>query len=76
MLDYSLAHRAAFFTAAVSLSLFPGPDMAFIWLGIQALRSKGPIVSANGQVSPKDFRKWKSIYSSIGHRRLVFDPRT
>ncbi|APO67030.1 LysE family translocator [Rhizobium mongolense] len=30
MLDYSLAHWIAFFTAAVLLNLSPGPDMAFI----------------------------------------------
>ncbi len=30
MFDYSTAHWAAFFTAAVLLNLSPGPDMAFI----------------------------------------------
>lgn len=30
MFDYSLAHWATFFTAAVLLNLSPGPDMAFI----------------------------------------------
>lgn len=110
MFDYSLAHWAAFFTAAVLLNLSPGPDMAFIlgqtakggvqsgfsamfgiwtgafvhvifaalglsavlatsavafstvkwigaayliWLGIQALRSKGANMSVNDQVSPQ-----------------------
>ena len=110
MFDYSLAHWATFFTAAVLLNLSPGPDMAFIlgqtakrgvqsgfsamfgiwtgafihvifaalglsailatsavafsavkwigaayliWLGIQALRSKGTNMSVNGQASPK-----------------------
>jgi len=108
--DYSLAHWATFFTAAVLLNISPGPDMVFIlgqtakrgiqagfsamfgiwtgafihvifaalglsailatsavafstvkwvgaayliWLGIQALRSKGTSISVNGQVSPK-----------------------
>ena len=37
MLDYSLAHWATFFTAAVLLNLSPGPDMAFI-LGQTAKR--------------------------------------
>jgi len=110
MFDYSLAHWATFFTAAVLLNLSPGPDMAFIlaqttkrgvpfgfsamfgiwtgaflhvifaalglsailatsaiafssvkwvgaayliWLGIQALRSKGVHMSDGGQISPK-----------------------
>jgi len=110
MFDYSLAHWATFFTAAVLLNLSPGPDIAFIlgqtakrgvqsgfsamfgiwtgafihvifaalglsailatsavafsavkwigaayllWLGIQALRSRGTNISINGQVSPK-----------------------
>ncbi|MEA3468872.1 MAG: LysE family translocator [Thermodesulfobacteriota bacterium] len=114
MFDYSLAHWATFFTAAVLLNLSPGPDMAFIlgqtakrgvrsgfsamfgiwtgafihvifaalgvsailatsavafsvvkwigatyliWLGIQALRSKGTNLSVNGQVSPKGLMK-------------------
>jgi len=114
MFDYSLAHWATFFTAAVLLNLSPGPDMAFIlgqtakrgvqsgfsamfgiwtgafihvifaalglsailaasavafsvvkwvgaayliWLGIQALRSKGSNISVNGQVSPKSLMK-------------------
>ena len=114
MFDYSLAHWATFFTAAVLLNLSPGPDMAFIlgqtakrgvqsgfsamfgiwtgafihvifaalglsailatsavafsavkwigaayliWLGIQALRSKGTNISVNGQVSPKSLMK-------------------
>ncbi len=30
MFDYSLAHWATFFTAAILLNLAPGPDMAFI----------------------------------------------
>jgi threonine/homoserine/homoserine lactone efflux protein len=30
MLDYSLTHWAAFFTAAILLSLSPGPGMASI----------------------------------------------
>ena len=30
MFDYSLAHWATFFTAAILLNLSPGPDMAFI----------------------------------------------
>lgn len=30
MLDYSLAHWATFFTAAILLNVSPGPDMAFI----------------------------------------------
>ena len=37
MFDYSLAHWATFFTAAVLLNLSPGPDMAFI-LGQTAKR--------------------------------------
>ena len=110
MFDYSLAHWATFFTAAILLNLSPGPDMAFIlgqtakrgtqsgfvamfgiwsgafvhvvfaalglsailatsakaftvvkwigatyliWLGIQALRSHGAILSVDGQVSQK-----------------------
>ena len=114
MFDYSLAHRATFFTAAILLNLSPGPDMAFIlaqtakrgmrsgfsamfgiwtgafmhvvfaalglsailatsavafstvkligaayliWLGIQALRSKGRKMSVNEQVSPKGHMK-------------------
>ena len=114
MFDYSLAHWATFFTAAVLLNLSPGPDMAFIldqtakrgvqsgfsamfgiwtgafihvifaalglsailatsavafsavkwigaayliWLGIQALRSKGTNMSVNDQVSPKGLMK-------------------
>ena len=114
MFDYSLAHWATFFTAAVLLNLSPGPDMAFIlgqtakrglpsgfsamfgiwtgafihvmfaalglsailatsavafsavkwigaayliWLGIQALRSKGTNISVNGQASPKSLMK-------------------
>ncbi len=114
MFDYSLAHWATFFTAAVLLNLSPGPDMAFIlgqtakrgipsglsamfgiwtgafihvifaamglsailatsaiafstvkwggaayliWLGIQALRSKGANMSVNGQISPKGLMK-------------------
>lgn len=114
MFDYSLAHWATFFTAAVLLNLSPGPDMAFIlgqtakrgiqsgfsamfgiwtgafihvifaalglsailatsavafsavkwvgaayliWLGIQALRSKGTNMSVNGQISPKSLMK-------------------
>ena len=114
MFDYSLAHWATFFTAAVLLNLSPGPDMAFIlgqtakrgvqsgfsamlgiwtgafihvilaalglstilatsavafsvvkwvgaaylvWLGIQALRSKGSNISVSGQVSPKSLMK-------------------
>ena len=114
MFDYSLAHWATFFTAAILLNLSPGPDMAFIlgqtvkrgmksgfsamfgiwtgafihvifaalglsailatsaiafsavkwigaaylvWLGIQALRSKGNKMSVNGQVSPKGYMK-------------------
>lgn len=108
--DYSLAHWATFFTAAVLLNLSPGPDMAFIlgqtakrgvksgfaamfgiwtgafvhvifaalglsailatsavafsavkwigaayliWLGIQALRSKGIKMSDSSQVASK-----------------------
>ena len=114
MCDYSLAHWATFFTAAVLLNLSPGPDMAFIlgqtakrgirsgfsamfgiwtgafihvifaamglsailatsaiafstvkwigaayliWLGIQALRSKGTNMSVNGQNSPTGLMK-------------------
>ncbi len=114
MFDYSLAHWATFFTAAVLLNISPGPDMAFIlgqtakrgvrsgfsamfgiwtgafihvifaalglsailatsavafsavkwigaayliWLGIQALRSKGTNISVNGQASPKSLMK-------------------
>ena len=114
MFDYSLAHWASFFTAAVLLNLSPGPDMAFIlgqtakrgirsgfsamfgiwtgafihvlfaalglsailatsavafsavkwigagylvWLGIQALRSKGSNISVKNQDSPKSLRK-------------------
>ena len=114
MFDYSLAHWATFFTAAVLLNLSPGRDMAFIlgqtakrgvqsglsamfgiwtgafihvifaalglsailatsavafsaikwigaayliWLGIQALRSKGTNMSVNDQVSPKGLMK-------------------
>ncbi len=114
MLDYSLAHWATFFTAAILLNVSPGPDMAFIlgqtvkrgvrsgfsamfgiwtgafihvvfaalglsailatsavafsavkwigaayliWLGIQALLSKGTHTSVNSQVSPKSFTK-------------------
>lgn len=114
MFDYSLAHWATFFTAAVLLNLSPGPDMAFIlgqtakrgiqsgfsamfgiwtgafihvifaalglsailassaiafsavklvgaayliWLGIQALMSKGTNMSVNGQISPKSLIK-------------------
>ncbi len=114
MFDYSLAHWATFFTAAILLNLSPGPDMAFIlgqtakrgvrsgfsamfgiwtgafmhvifaalglsailatsavafsavkligaaylvWLGIQALRSKGSKMSVNSQVSPKGYMK-------------------
>ena len=114
MFDYSLAHWATFFTAAVLLNLSPGPDMAFIlgqtakrgvpsgfsamfgiwagafvhvifaalglsailatsavafsavkwvgaayliWLGIQALRSKGTNMSINGQISSKGLMK-------------------
>ncbi len=114
MFDYSLAHWATFFTAAILLNLSPGPDMAFIlgqtakrgaqsgfsamfgiwtgafihvifaalglsailatsaiafsavkligaaylvWLGIQALRSKGNKMSVNGHVSPKGYMK-------------------
>ncbi len=114
MFDYSLAHWATFFTAAVLLNLSPGPDMAFIlgqtakkgiqsgfsamfgiwigafihvifaalglsailassaiafstvkwigaaylvWLGIQALRSKGKNMSVNGQTSHKCLMK-------------------
>lgn len=110
MFEYSLAHWAAFFTAAVLLNLSPGPDMAFIlgqtvkrgvqsgfsamfgiwtgafihvilaalglsailatsaiafsvvkwigafylvWLGIQALRSKGANMAVRGRISPK-----------------------
>jgi len=110
MFDYSLAHWATFFTAAVLLNLSPGPDMAFIlaqtakrgvqhgfsamfgiwtgafihvifaalglsailatsaiafsavkwagaayliWLGIQAIRSKGTNISDKSQISPK-----------------------
>ncbi len=30
MFDYTIAHWAAFFTAAILLNLSPGPDMAFI----------------------------------------------
>jgi threonine/homoserine/homoserine lactone efflux protein len=30
MFDYSLAHWATFFTAAILLNLAPGPDMAYI----------------------------------------------
>ncbi len=109
MFDYSLAHWATFFTAAILLNLSPGPDMAFIlgqtaqrgersgfaamfgiwtgtlihvmfaalglsailatstvafsvvkwvgaayliWLGVQALRSRGTSLSADGQTSP------------------------
>ena len=109
MFDYSLAHWATFFTAAILLNLSPGPDMAFIlgqtaqrgersgfaamfgiwtgtlihvmfaalglsailatstvafsvvkwvgaayliWLGIQALRSRGTSLSADSQTSP------------------------
>ncbi len=37
MFDYSLAHWATFFTAAILLNLSPGPDMAFI-LGQTAKR--------------------------------------
>jgi threonine/homoserine/homoserine lactone efflux protein len=37
MFDYSIAHWATFFTAAVLLNLSPGPDMAFI-LGQTAKR--------------------------------------
>ena len=114
MFDYSLAHWATFFTAAVLLNLSPGPDMAFIlgqtarrgvrsglsamfgiwtgtlihvifaalglsailatstvafsvvkwvgaayliWLGIQALRSQGTSMSADGQTSPASVQK-------------------
>ncbi len=114
MFDYSLAHWASFFTAAVLLNLSPGPDMAFIlgqtakrgirsgfsamfgiwtgafihvlfaalglsailatsavafsavkwigagylvWLGIQALRSKGSNISVKDQDSPESLRK-------------------
>lgn len=113
MFDYSLAHWATFFTAAILLNLSPGPDMAFIlgqkkkgvqsgfsamfgiwtgafihvvfaalglsailatsavafsavkwigaayliWLGIQALLSKGTNISVNSQVSPKGLMK-------------------
>ena len=114
MFDYSLAHWATFFTAAVLLNLSPGPDMAFIlaqtakrgvqsgfsamlgiwtgafihvifaalglsailatsavafsavkwvgaayliWLGIQALRSKGTNMSVKDQISPKSLIK-------------------
>jgi len=114
MFDYSLAHWATFFTAAILLNLSPGPDMAFIlgqtakrgvrsgfsamfgiwtgafmhvifaalglsailatsavafsavkligaaylvWLGIQALRSKGSKMSVNGQVAQKGYMK-------------------
>ncbi len=114
MFDYSLAHWASFFTAAVLLNLSPGPDMAFIlgqtakrgirsgfsamfgiwtgafihvlfaalglsailatsavafsavkwigagylvWLGIQALRSKGSNMSVKNQDSPESLRK-------------------
>lgn len=110
MFDYSFAHWATFFTAAILLNLSPGPDMAFIlgqtakrgvrsgfsamfgiwtgafvhvlfaalglsailatsavafsavkligaaylvWLGIQALCSKGNKMTADGQVSQK-----------------------
>ncbi len=110
MFDYSLAHWATFFTAAILLNLSPGPDIAFIlgqtvqrgvksgfsamlgiwtgafvhvifaaiglsailatsaiafsvvkwvgaayliWLGIQALRSKGTNISVKGQASSK-----------------------
>ncbi len=39
MFDYSLAHWATFFTAAILLNLSPGPDMAFI-LGQTAQRGE------------------------------------
>ncbi len=114
MFDYSFAHWATFFTAAILLNVSPGPDMAFIlgqtvkrgvragfsamfgiwtgafihvvfaalglsailatsavafsavkwigaayliWLGIQALLSKGTNTSVNSHVSPKSFIK-------------------
>ena len=114
MFDYSLAHWATFFTAAVLLNLSPGPDMAFIlaqtakgsvrsgffamfgiwtgafvhvifaalglsailttsavafstvkwvgaaylvWLGIQALRSNGTMMSDSGRTAPKGLMK-------------------
>jgi len=114
MFDYSLAHWATFFTAAILLNLSPGPDMAFIlgqtaqrgersgfaamfgiwtgtlihvmfaalglsavlatssvafsvvkwmgaayliWLGIQALRSEGTSLSADGQTSPASLQR-------------------
>lgn len=114
MFDYSLAHWATFFTAAILLNLSPGPDMAFIlgqtakrgvrsgfsamfgiwtgafvhvifaalglsaivatsaiafsivkfvgaaylvWLGIQALRSRGEKIPLHAQTSPKGNKK-------------------
>jgi len=114
MFDYSIAHWATFFTAAILLNLSPGPDIAFIlgqtvkrgvqsgfsamfgiwtgafihvifaamglsailatsavafsavkwvgatyliWLGIQALLSKGTNKSVNCRVSPKGLMK-------------------
>ena len=114
MFDYSLAHWAAFLTAAILLNLTPDPDLAFIlgqtarrgvrsgfsamfgiwtgafvhvifaalglsailatsafafsivkwigaayliWLGVQALMSKGTSISVNGQTSSQGFSK-------------------
>lgn len=114
MFDYSFAHWATFFTAAILLNLSPGPDIAFIlgqtvkrgvqsgfsamfgiwtgafihvifaalglsailatsavaftavkwigavyliWLGIQALRSKGTNISVDNKTSPKGLIK-------------------
>lgn len=114
MFDYTIAHWAAFLTAAFLLNLSPGPDMAFIlgqtarrgiasgfsamfgiwsgafvhvifaalglsailatsalafsvvkwvgaiyliWLGIQAIRSKGVLISGGAYPSPKGMAK-------------------